>query len=228
MREREREKAAAAAAAAAAASLKEKEPEVEQDESLPSEYSIFDCLVCGKTFARGQADLYRHQNAPTLKHLTSHKKASGFTKECSKGCGVFFSSADHKEMHESIYRCEVSAVDKFKEREREKENERLERIEKEKELEREKEKESRRNATIVNTSVVENESSTGTSRPKRSSRVAALDEEQTPTASSSSSSSVSGTSSTTIQSNSKDNSKRVSRLSSVTNSANQGNIIYRE
>jgi hypothetical protein len=150
------------------------------------DFQLFDCVVCGKSFSRGHADLFRHQHAPTLKHLTSDKKTTGFSFKCNKGCGLYFSTVEMQKLHEEVYRCEMTPEQKYKEREKEKEK-----LEKEREKEREKEKEKNKermqgkegsveggnknnNNSNINSSA---DSLSDTGRPKRSSRIAISSED---------------------------------------------------
>lgn len=71
---------------------------------MPKDDAISECLVCGKIFPRGALDLARHQNAITLKHITSLKPTSTHQKQC-ENCQLYFSSDEHLSMHHTSIMC---------------------------------------------------------------------------------------------------------------------------
>lgn len=63
-----------------------------------------ECMVCGKIFPRGEKDLLRHRNAPTLLHIFERSR----TDECTYGCSIcdiHFTTPAHLARHEEESSC---------------------------------------------------------------------------------------------------------------------------
>lgn len=65
---------------------------------------LLECLICGKTFPKGIADLKQHAAASTLLHYVSDSETYRFQHNCEK-CGSYFSCIEHLEMHNTHCTC---------------------------------------------------------------------------------------------------------------------------
>jgi hypothetical protein len=78
-------------------------------ESPERKSNTMECMVCGKVFARGAADLERHKTAITLNHFFSLEKSSVCKYPCTK-CRLYFSQPEHLEMHREQTSCNPNHI----------------------------------------------------------------------------------------------------------------------